>query len=240
MSGVTAAELWYDLAVGSDALGLIGTVSQLHVWINVLLTPSATSTEKNCPHYQTYWAVVLCVPLAGILGGWLQRACVEHDYEEISSSRRIGLGTRMVGKNSVVLLEYVVGLLMIVSGAVMMVSVKPSGWGVDMYTAGCDIFTSPPSLIGWLTGEVLAFGGGVRLLLLSYALARGVGQPTGEEGSWRFWLGVAVAVALVAVGGVLVWVSVAYLDPVMDNLAAMLKELRDAQNALEELTDQLS
>ena len=176
-----SGELWYDVATLVDAGVLAGTVSLVHMWVNVHATPGGTTTTNDCPQWQGWFLAILLVPCVAstihfFWRSWNQatHAALLHRGEEgiplVSKEKKEAAPRPPVLRPwQYRLFEMVVALPVIVCGATMQVVAKPEFWGVSAFMTGCTLFDSPPSLLLWLTGEIASFGYGARLILLIWS-----------------------------------------------------------------------
>ena len=104
--------------------------------------------------------------------------------------------------------EIMGALISVPTGFYMLTSVKPNGWMVALHREGCDIFASPPALLGWVVGEVLAVGSGIRLSVAIVASCKGL----------EYKLGAALALLTAGIGTTVL--SVVVVEPWFKELTA--------------------
>ena len=177
---VPSAHIWLDVANIVDVALLVGSVSLLHMWVNVHLTPEGTQGTNDCPQWQGWFAGVLAVPCVLSVVQIVVRARLywvswfrppEPMYRSLGASFGANVPPKQFALRErwYMIMEVAFGVLAICAGAVMQVVAKPESWGVAAYMEGCTMFDSPPSLLLWLVGELASFGYGVRLALVAWS-----------------------------------------------------------------------
>jgi hypothetical protein len=203
---LTAADLLTDCISIGDTTILLGGFALVHIHANIRITSDATETTNDC----YAWSGSAFALLAAAWALTLLNAVVRNYYV---ANRQPLFGSAVPLGYYAVWSEFVVGAVNIATGFYLLCAVKPHDWGVALHQTGCDMFSSPPSLLVWVVGEALAPLTGVRLTILATLLAQRFG-PVGMQDTCAglsFLLMAAVGVGLVLVA----WLVI---DPWFDDL----------------------
>lgn len=192
-----AFALLVDIATVCDGVVIVGVAMLAHIFVNVNGTPDATAATNHCDLWQPALFVMSLLAGLAAVGSAVTRAMMLRPGYEAVSEHPWG---------TLLFTEVLVALISVPTGYYMITSVKPEGWLVALHRKGCDIFSSPPALLGWVVGEILAVGSGIRL---SIAIV-------GSCGGWEYKLAAAFALL---VGGIGTTVLSAYVvDPWFEEL----------------------
>ena len=138
---------WGDVSLLRDAVVVVGSFSVLHIGVNEALHP--TEGEARCLTSTPFGVVMTLVTL--VVAATL-------------------LALRGRGEPKLQWYELAYDLWALVYGSFLQKTAKPEDYYASVYWPRCTIFDSPPQMLAWMLGEALAFGAGVRLLLVAMAL----------------------------------------------------------------------
>ena len=200
---LTAADLLTDCISIGDTTVLLGGFALLHIHANIRITSDATQTTNEC-YAWAGWGLGLTI---AAWVGTLLNAIVRNYHV---ANRGPSIGAAVPFNRTAVSVEFLAGVVNIAAGFYLLCSVKPHDWGVALHQTGCDMFSSPPSLLVWVVGEALAPLTGVRLTILATLLTQRL---------CRSHLAAAVVFVLMVLVGVgLVLVAWLVIDPWFDDL----------------------
>lgn len=202
----TAADLLTDCISIGDTTILLGGFALVHIHANIRITSDATDTTNECYAWSGSAFALLAVAWALTL----LNAVVRNYY--VANQASLFGGAVPLGYYAV-WSEFVAGAVNVATGFYLLCAVKPQDWGVALHQTGCDMFSSPPSLLVWVVGEALAPLTGVRLTILATLLAQRHG-PVGMQDTCAGMI--CLLMALLGVGFVLfAWLVI---DPWFDDL----------------------
>lgn len=167
---------WGDVSLLRDAVVVTGSFSALHIGANEAVRP--TEGEARCLISTAFGIAATFVTL-------------------VAATTLLVLRGR--GKPRLRWYELAYDLWALVYGSFLQKTAKPEDYYASVHWPRCTIFDSPPQMLAWLLGEALAFGAGVRLLLVAMALV--------PKGPRRRRLRVGAAVVAAAIALALVWLD---------------------------------
>ena len=146
-----------------DGIVIVGVAILTHLFVNVNLTPKGTEETNECALWKPslfsmYALSTLAAAISTLTRTWTLKKWGRHHRFTADGAYTEVLWILFI-------VEFTLACITVPTGFYMLTSLKPAGWKVALHRNGCDVFSSPPALLGWVVGEALAVGSGFRVSL---------------------------------------------------------------------------